>query len=169
MRPYKGNLAYLVYLYRESLGMVHGHHCEIRESLFRYCWPRAGLDSFHQWSETEDHSASVPVTRKVQAMTRRRWIFGNASSLQAPSASKRLFGSSLSVDCQSVFHLLTSFPRDLGNGMSFSQNSMPFPSSSSCSASFTIIDGTRQSRWWAWRSSSKIDLAFGWLRSQEKE
>ena len=35
-------------------------------------------------------------------------MFGKAPS---SSANKRLFGSSLSVDCQSVFHLLTSFPR----------------------------------------------------------
>ena len=38
---------------------------------------------------------------------------------------------------------------------SFSQNSMPSTSSSSCSALFTIIDGTTQSRWRAWRSSSE--------------
>ena len=56
--------------------------------------------------------------QKGEAMTTRRWMFGKASSSQAPSSSKRSFGSSLSVDCQSVFHLLTSFPRDLGNGMS---------------------------------------------------
>ena len=34
--PYKGLLAYLVYLYLESLGVVRGDHCEIRESLFRH-------------------------------------------------------------------------------------------------------------------------------------
>ena len=107
-----------------------------------------------------DHSAFVLRISRVQAMTRRRWMFGKASSSQAPSASKRLFGSSLSVNFQSVFHLLTSFPRDLGNGMFFSQNSMPSTSSCSRSGLFTIIDGTRQSRWRAWRSSSKIDLAF---------
>ena len=61
-----------------------------------------------------DHPASVHQISRVQAMTRRRWMFGKASSSQAPSASKR-FGSSLSVDCQSVFHLRISFPRDLGN------------------------------------------------------
>ena len=49
-----------------------------------------------------DHSASVLVISRVQAMTRRRRMFGKASSSQAQSASKRLFGSSLSVDCQSV-------------------------------------------------------------------
>ena len=38
---------------------------------------------------------------------------------------------------------------------SFSQNSMPSTSSSSCSALFNIIDGTTQSRWRAWRSSSE--------------
>ena len=110
-----------------------------------------------------DHSASVHVISRVQAMSRRRWMFGKTSSSQATS------GSFLSVDCQSVFHLLTSFPRDLENGISFSQNSMPSASSSSCSALFTIIDGTIQSRWRARRSSSKIDRASGWLRSQEEE
>ena len=35
-------------------------------------------------------------------------MFGKAYSSQTPSADTRLFGSSLSVDCQSVFHLLTS-------------------------------------------------------------
>ena len=88
-----------------------------------------------------DRSASALVIRMVQAVTGRRWIFGKAFSSEAPSASKRLFGSSLSVDCQSVFHLRTSFPWDLGNGMSFSQNCMPSTSSSRCSALFTIIDG----------------------------
>ena len=53
-----------------------------------------------------DHSASV--IGRVRAMTRRRWMFGKASSLQSPSASKKLFGSSLSVDFQSGFHLLIS-------------------------------------------------------------
>ena len=38
---------------------------------------------------------------------------------------------------------------------SFIQNSMPSTSSSSFSALFTIIDGTTQSRWRAWRSSSE--------------
>ena len=61
-----------------------------------------------------DRSASALVIRMVQAVTGRRWIFGKAFSSEAPSASKRLFGSSLSVDCQSVFHLRTSFPWDLG-------------------------------------------------------
>ena len=65
----------------------------------------------HFISCENDHSASVLVISRVQAMTRRRWMFGKVSSSQAPRASKRLFGSSLSVDCQSVFHQLTSFPR----------------------------------------------------------
>ena len=56
-----------------------------------------------------DHLASAHVIGMVQAMTRRRWMFWKASSSQAP------IGSSLSVDCQSVCHLLTSFPRNLGN------------------------------------------------------
>ena len=102
-----------------------------------------------------DRLASALVIGWVQAMTRRRQMFGKASSLQTPSANKRLFGSFLSVDCHSVFHLPTSFPRDLRNGMSFSQNSMPSASSSSCSVFFTIIDVTRQSKWRAWRSSSE--------------
>ena len=65
-------------------------------------------------------------------------MFEKASSSQAPSANKRLFGSSLSIDCHSVFPLSTSFSRDLGNGLSFSQKSMP-STSSSCCALFTII------------------------------
>ena len=69
-------------------------------------------------------------------------MFGKASSSQAPSASKRLFGSSIFVACQSVFHIRTSFPRDLGNGMSFSQYSIPFTSSSKCSSLFTKLTVT---------------------------
>ena len=80
-----------------------------------------------------DRSASAIVIGRVQATTRRRWMFGKASSSQTPSANKRLFGSSPSVHCQSVFHLRTSFPRDLGHRMSFSQKRMPSISSSSCS------------------------------------
>ena len=49
-----------------------------------------------------DHSVSVLVISRVKAVTRRRSMFGKASSSQAQSAGKRLFGSSLSVDCQSV-------------------------------------------------------------------
>ena len=37
-------------------------------------------------------------------------MFGKASSSQTPRTNIRLFRSSLSVDCQSVFHLCTSFP-----------------------------------------------------------
>ena len=37
MSHYKGLLAYLVYLYLQSLGVGHGNHCEIRELLFRHC------------------------------------------------------------------------------------------------------------------------------------
>ena len=84
-------------------------------------------------------------------------MFGKAFSSQAPSANKRLFGSSLCVDCHSVLHLSTSVQRDVGNGMSFSQNSMPPTSSSSCSALLTIIDGTTQGKLRAWQSSSKLD------------
>ena len=66
--------------------------------------------------------------------------------------------------CLEVPYLLTTrvfsfyvphFQVDLRNGMSFSQNSMPSTSSSSCSALFAIIDGTTQRRWQAWRSSSE--------------
>ena len=42
-------------LYLESLGVVHDDHREIRESL--HCWPRAGLDSFHQWKRQLSFSA----------------------------------------------------------------------------------------------------------------
>ena len=70
-----------------------------------------------------DNSASPLVIVRGQVTTRRRQMFRKAPS---SSANKRLFGSSLSVDCQSVFHLRTSFPRDFRNGMSFSQNSAPF-------------------------------------------
>ena len=52
-----------------------------------------------------DRSASALVIGMVQAVTRRRWMFGKASSSPAPSVSERLFGSSLSVDRQSVFYL----------------------------------------------------------------
>ena len=135
-----------------------------RNELFRHCWEQVLI----HFISANDHSASVLFISRVQAMTKRRWMFGKASSSQAPSASKRLFGSSLSVDFQSVFQLLTSFLRNLGNGMYFSQNGMPSTSSSSRSGLFTIIDSTRQSRWRARRSSSKINLAFGWLRSQEE-
>ena len=55
-----------------------------------------------------DGSASALVIGRVQAMTRRRQMFGKASSSQTPGANIRLFGSSLSVDCQSVFHLLST-------------------------------------------------------------
>ena len=52
-------------------------------------------------------SASAFVIGRVQAMTRRRQMFGKASSSQTPGANIRLFGSSLSVDWQSVFHRRT--------------------------------------------------------------
>ena len=35
-----------------------------------------------------DHSVSVLVISRVKAMTRRRWMFGKASSSRAPSAGK---------------------------------------------------------------------------------
>ena len=61
--------------------------------------------------DENDRSASALVIGRV---------LGKASSSKSPIASKRSFGSSLSVDCQTVFHLRTSFPRDLGNEMFFS-------------------------------------------------
>ena len=51
------------------------------------------------------------VTGRMHAMTRRRQMFGKASSSQTPGAKIRLFGSFLSVNCQSVlsvFHLLST-------------------------------------------------------------
>ena len=72
---------------------LHGDHCEIRESLLSRC---------------------------LQTLTRRRWMLEKSSSSKSPIASKRLFGSFSSVDCQSAFHLRTSFPFLWGNEMSFS-------------------------------------------------
>ena len=37
MSLYKGLVVYLDYLYLESLGVVHGDQCEMRESPFRHC------------------------------------------------------------------------------------------------------------------------------------
>ena len=100
-----------------------------------------------------DNSASPLVIVWGQVTTKRRQMFGKAPS---SSANKRLFRTYLSVVCQSVFHLRTSFPRDFRNGMSFSQYRAPFTLSDPAAVPlFTIIDGTRQSRWWAWRSSSE--------------
>ena len=89
----------------------------------------SGIVDLEQVSEN-DRLGSALVIGRVQAMARRRWIFWKAFSSQAPSTNTKLFGSSLSIDSQSVFHLSTSFPRDLGNGLSFSQNSMLNSSSS---------------------------------------
>ena len=70
-----------------------------------------GIDDLEQvlihFISENDRSASALVIGRVQAMTRGRYMFGKASSSQTPSANKRSFGSSLSVDCQSVFHLRT--------------------------------------------------------------
>ena len=86
-------------------------------------------------------------------------MFGKAPS---SSANKRLFESSLSVDCQSVFHLRTSLPRDLRNGMSFSQSSAPFTLSDPAAVPYLPYsmardkaDGERGDL------RQKIDLAFG--------
>ena len=65
MSLYKEFLAYLVYLYLESVGVVHGDHCEIRESLGK-----------------NGHSSSVVMISRVQAMTRRRWMLEGC--LEAP-------------------------------------------------------------------------------------
>ena len=98
----------------------------------------------------------------------RQWPDGDRCSSQATSASKRLFGSSQSVDCQSVFHHHTSFPWDLGNGMSFSQKSMPSTSSSSLSALFIcVIDGTSQSKWPTLWSSSK-NQSYIWMTKESR-
>ena len=90
----------------------------------------SGIDDLEQalsrFINENDRSASALVIGRVQEMSRRRWMLGKASSSQSSIASKRLFGSSLSADCQSVFHLGTSFPRDLGNEMSFSQYAFYF-------------------------------------------
>ena len=86
-------------------------------------------------------------------------MFGKAPS---SSANKRLFGTSLSDDCQSVFHLRTSFPRDFRNGMSFSQYSAPFTLSDPATVPYLPksmardkADGGRGDL------RQKIDLAFG--------
>ena len=89
-------------------------------------------------------------------------MFEKASSSQTLSANKGLFGSSLSVDCQSVFHLHTSFPRNLRKGVSFSQNGMPFTSPDLAAVPYLLhsmirdkADGGRGDL------RQKIDLAFG--------
>ena len=82
-------------------------------------------------------------------------MFGKASSSQTLSANKKS-GSFLSVDCRIVF------PRDLRNGMSFSQNGMPFTSSSPAAVPYLLLsmardkaDGKRGDL------LQKIDRAFG--------
>ena len=94
MSLYKSFLAYLVYLYLKSSGVVHGDHCLSARSENRSSDIVRDLEQvlIHFISEN-DHSASVLVISRVQAMSRRRWMFGKASSSQATS------GSSLSVDC----------------------------------------------------------------------
>ena len=142
MSLYKGLLAFLVYLYLESLGVERGLHCEIRESFFRHCW---------RWSE-DDRSASALVIGRVQAMTRRQQMLGKASSSQTPKG------------CLEAPYLLTArvisiyAPHFQGiwEMECFSPRTAFFSSSSfSCSALFTIIDSTRQSKWRAWRFSSE--------------
>ena len=97
-------------------------------------------------------------------------MFGKVFSSQRPSANKRLFGTALAVDSPSVFHPRSHFPRDLRNGMSFSQNSTPFTSLDRAAVPSLLqsmardkADGRRG------HLGLKIDLAFGQLRSQEEE
>ena len=103
----------------------------------------------------KDRSASALLIGRVHAIRRRRWMFGKVSSSHAP----RLFGSSFSAYCHIVCHLLSSFPRDLGNGRSFSQNNMPFAASDSSWVLLTMMvldkasDGRGDPR-------QKIGLAF---------
>ena len=69
------------------------------------------------------------------------WLFG-------------CFGCLLTARVFSIY--VPHFQGISGDGMSFSQNSAPFTFiRSSCSALFTIIDGRRQRRLRAWRSSSE--------------
>ena len=69
MSLYKGLLAYLVYLYRESLGIVRGDHCEIKKRSLGIVDLEQVL--IHFISEN-DRSASALVIGRMQAMTRRR-------------------------------------------------------------------------------------------------
>ena len=66
--------------------------------------PSSGIVDLEQvlihFISENDGSASALVIGRVQAMTRRRQMFGKASSSPTSSANIRLFGSSLSVDCQ---------------------------------------------------------------------
>ena len=91
----------------------------------------------------KDRSASALLIGRVHAIRRRRWMFGKVSSSHAPSANRRLFGSSFSADCHIVCHLLSSFPRDLANARSFSQNNIPFAASDGSWVLLTMIEGTR--------------------------
>ena len=112
-----------------------------------------------RFASEKDRSASALVIGRVQAITR-RWCGCLGKHLE------KNVGSYQSVNCQSAFHLRNSFPRDLRNGMSFSQYSMPSTSSFSCSSLFTIIYGTRQVDGGRVGLRQKIDLALRRLRSQ---
>ena len=70
-------------------------------------------------------------------------MFGKASPSHVPSANRRLLGSSFSADCHIICHLSSSFPRDLGNGRSLSQNNMPSVASDSSRVLLIMIEGTR--------------------------
>ena len=92
----------------------------------------------------KDRSASALLIGRVQTKKkrRRRWMFGKVCSSHVPSASRRLLGSSFSADCHITCHLRSSFPRDLGNGKSFSLNSMTSVASDSSKVLLTMIEGT---------------------------
>ena len=85
-------------------------------------------------------------------------MFGKAPSF---SANKSLFGSSLPVDCQSVFHLRTSFPSDLRNGTSFSKNSARFTLSDPAAVPYLLYWMARDKDGGRGDLRQKIDLAFG--------
>ena len=136
MSFYKG-LAYLVFF--ESLRVMHSNDSEIWKALFRHRRSGAGLDHFGL-SEM-DRSASALLIGRVHAIRGKRWMFGKISTSHAPSASRRSLGSSFSADWHIVYHRRSSFPRDLGNGRSFSQNNMPSVASDSFRVLLTMIEG----------------------------
>ena len=88
----------------------------------------------------KDRSASALLIGRVHAMRRRRWMFGKASTSHTPSAGRRSPGSSFSADCRIIYHLRSPFPRDLGNGRSFSQNNMSSVASDSSRVFLTMIE-----------------------------
>ena len=143
---------------------MHSNNGEIWKALFTYHWSGARLDPFH---ERKDHSASAILIGRVHAMRRRRWMFGKASLSHAPSASRRLLRSSFSADCHIICHLRSSFQRDLGNGRPLSQNNVPSVASDSSRVLLTMVEGTRYSKWRAWRSSSE-NLSCIWIIGESR-